>query len=657
MLRSPGPFVRSASLAALGLTSLLGLAPGCGDAPPPPSNLRDARVAAGAAPLQGAESCQVCHRQIAADFAEHGMSQSLGLLDHRPVGELTNAGEGSSYAFLGEGDTVGMVATRPDGGLRFSGVVGRYGAGVFDTAYIGTELTPEGAPTGRLAFLPVEQVEGHGPALAPFEATHPGTGFDQPFSTECLGCHTTQDVAELPGAATDPESGRVWPAGAFGTDAFGHLKPLGCSACHGEAAAHAGLMQESLDSGQPYAELGLQRLAELSGARQRDVCARCHLQGEGHLELATVQRGGPQAEDFLLRRPVLVPSDPGGDFRFVSQVQRLALSACLQGAPELSCTSCHDPHRSVARQGVAAFDARCQGCHEEQGCARPASLGVREVSGRAARSETGCVDCHVRRSQPFDLPHVQTADHFVRRRIPLPDAPPMRAWEAPSGPLSVFDDGRFAELLASAAGDRWVDGLRAMGLQRMGRHDEAAERYADFATPGTPAATSAPSPGPTPTDARLPPLQRAADFHHVRGLVLESGGDADGARAAYTDALDVDPGHPAARLNRGNLRLEAGQLEGALADADELVRRYPRAEKPWNLRARVAAAGGELDAAAEALTRSATLWPSDAGVWHELGRVFLRLDRLDEARGALRRARALEPSRQGLAADLATAGG
>jgi hypothetical protein len=111
----------------------------------------------------------------------------------------------------------------------------------------------------------------------------------------------------------------------------------------------------------------------------------------------------------------------------------------------------------VRAQGVESFDRACVACHEKLG--PHTSLSVEHVTGEAARSERGCVDCHVRRSQPFDLPHVRTADHFIRRRIERPQHDiPHRQFAAREAGLTIFDAGR-----------RWSAGVMAMGLLTMGR--------------------------------------------------------------------------------------------------------------------------------------------------------------------------------------------
>jgi predicted CXXCH cytochrome family protein len=662
--RSPVPSPRVALWGGISVTILLGvlaLFAGCGDSQealqfePAVGPVSMARV------TERLAVCAECHGAITAKYMGHGMAHTLGPVEDPPLGTVINPASGDEYTYLQDGDRLLMRHVRPDGGVRVQQVLGRYGAGVRDMSFIGAELDREGKPVGRLGFLPLERLRGHGLGLSPFEINAPGTGFGMPFATECLSCHTTQDVSRLPDAARDNEGDRVWPGNLFGADAFDHLQPLACDACHGPTGRHAELQLASFESGTPSPELGLQRLGGLSAGRQRDVCAKCHLQGDGLMELGEVARGGPQPEDFLLRRPVLVAAEPGDDFHFVSQVQRLALSACFKTPGGMTCTTCHDPHAAVAAQGTASFDARCMQCHgSDAGCNRPPALDAEDVTGESARTVDGCVDCHVRRTQPFDLPHVRTADHFVRRNIARPSTMPMRETEDPAGALTVFDDGRFTRLLTTQDGRQWVEVLVALRLSGLGRLEEALTGTASLPPPGSVIATK-PEPwldaGSVGEGAQLPSLRGSAVIHHLRGLLLEASGDPDAARAAYSDALRIDPSHPQARLNRANIELSMGNLDAALADADELQRRYPEAEKPWNLRALAAIRVNDVDAVVSALIESTWLWPGDPAAWQMLGQAFLAEGRPEDARKALREAMRMDPSRHGLADDLRRTGG
>ncbi|MGQ0554076.1 MAG: tetratricopeptide repeat protein [Planctomycetota bacterium] len=572
------------------------------------------------------------------------MSDSLGGIADAPTGEIQQPATSTTYRFSHGARGPELLTERADGGMRRQLLLGRIGAGRLDQAFVGTELDPDGAPTGRLSFLPIERLTHGGLALAPFEQSAHAAGFDQPITAACLRCHTSADA-------------RAYPRNALGTDAFSRLSPLDCSSCHGETSRHVALMEDRQRSDD--GDLGLLRWAELPAATQRDVCASCHLEGEAHLDLRATPLGlaqirGPQSEPLPSARPTLVPARALDDFRFVSQSERLVLSACFRAAPSMTCTSCHAPHDSVAAQGPESFDRACLACHITDsataatgGCSRPADLTVQAVTGAEARSAEGCSDCHMRRSQPFDLPGVVSVDHWIRRRPPPPSRRPMRHVADPGGALALFDDGRLAPALQSPAGRRWADELIAFGLFRQERGEEAAQQLPRNMDAHADAAPDAAAAG-------LPSLSASAEALHLRALIHESAGELDEARRTWDRALAIDPAHPEARLDRAALRLLQSDVAGALSDAAELLRLHPQAEKAWNLRAHAALAGGDVRAAAEALMNSAVLWPSDAAVWQELGRLLLLLDEDGLARQALERAAALEPSRPGLAEALAS---
>jgi len=620
----------------------------------PGAQLADTRTAAAAARQIPAamQACVACHRRIVASYLAHGMSDSLGPLDGPLAGSLENVATGNRYDLVTADGATRLIGTAADGGWRQQRIVGRIGAGVMDTSFVGAETDPTGATTGRLFFAPVERLARHGLQPAPFERDAQPAGLDQPVTADCLQCHTTADPARLPGAgataggAAPGTQRRIYPANLLGADALATLPALGCDACHGDTARHVDVMLERLPSGGN--DIGLQRLSELPAAAQRDVCARCHLEGEGHLQLLPPDGYGPCAEVLHAARPVLVPQRPGDDFRFVGQVERLALSACFRASGKLTCTSCHAPHEGVAAQGPASFDRACLRCHSggRADCSREDPLRVIDVTGEEARTPDGCVDCHVRRSQPFDLPLLRTADHFVRRRIPRPAELPMRHSADPQGALQPFDDGRLAGALATPGGRAWSAGLAAAGLFRVGRTAEAAALLEEWSAGQ---ATAEPPPG-------LPPLERSADFAHLRGLILEAAGRAGEASAAYGHALELDAALPEARVNRAALSLASDRAADALADAALLAQLYPRSEMAWKLRARAAAQAGNQPAAAAALSAATERWGSDPATWHELGRLLLRLHKRELAAAALGIAARLAPSRPGLAEDLLAAG-
>ena len=561
------------------------------------------------------------------------MSRSVGPAEGVTPGAVTNPLSKIRYEMSAEPVGPLLTATFPDGGTRRQRIVGRIGAGIFDTSWVGAELDG-GTVTGRLFFAPVETLTGRGLALSPFEL-HPGSaGLDLALTRACLTCHTRYRAEDLPGAALSavPPSAGPYPAHHLGADAFEHFSPLGCGACHGAAERHADMASGKVKA--PEGDIGLRRLGKLPPAAQRDVCARCHLQGDVRVDLVP---GGVRVDAPLAGQiPVLVPRKALPDFRFVGQLERLALSACFQRSPAMTCTTCHQPHSGVAAQGVESFDAACQRCHAV--APSHTTLTVSEVAGHPARSAAGCVDCHVRRSAPFDLPHVRSADHFIQRRIRLPQLDvPHRQFADVEGELVLYDDGRLGPGLATPEGQRWQSGVLAMGLMSMMRLEEAARHFEKFPPPGTPDARRPFAP------AGFAPLETDAGFHIARGLVLMTRGAVDGARAAFSDAIALDPHAADARLARARLAMAAGDLPSVLRDTQALIDAFPKAEQPWDLRVEVARRAGRPDLALSALDASTRLWPSNAKAWLELSILAEQAGNEERARRARERVRALSP--------------
>ena len=581
------------------------------------------------------DDCAPCHEEIHRRYLRHGMSRSLGPVKKAPTGRATNEKTGWRYRLIREGQHSLLQATGPDGGRRLQRIVGRIGAGQFDTSWVTAELDPvTREPINRLFFAPVETITGHGLELSPFEHSERPAGVNMPLTRDCLICHSDTAVEKLPKASKN--NGQVHPANALGVNAFSHLEPLGCEACHGSARRHLRRVT-GMERGD---EIGLTVLSSRPPAERRDVCARCHLQGDVRFQLVA---GRPAAERPLVAQmPTLIPSRPTDDFRFVGQLERLGWSKCFQKSPSMTCTTCHDPHTSVSDQGVAAFENACLTCHAEgpqkRSCSRAPELEVRSVSGAPARGARGCIDCHVRRSQPFDLPGIRSADHFVRRRIPPPSTTPFRSWTEPGGPLKLWPDQRLARVLTTPAGKRWQDGLMAMARAQSGHFQQALAGFEHFPAPGSPAAVR-----PTAPKA-LPALETWPTFHHLRALALLSARRPAEAEAAFSDALRLRPHDADNLLGRARTSAIRGNFKQAMFDTQRLIEAYPTAEAPWQLRAAIAGRLRRADLRVAGLEAVVKRWPSDGRAWLELAESYRARGDAQAAREAIKRVERLQPA-------------
>jgi Flp pilus assembly protein TadD len=97
-------------------------------------------------------------------------------------------------------------------------------------------------------------------------------------------------------------------------------------------------------------------------------------------------------------------------FIMASQADRLRMSECFKQSAELSCITCHQPHRSVEITPASQYNNACLKCHKTEACT--------ENSATRASKSDNCVVCHMPKSGSVDIPHVRITDH----RIGLPSA-------------------------------------------------------------------------------------------------------------------------------------------------------------------------------------------------------------------------------------------
>lgn len=588
------------------------------------------------------ETCFACHAQQVMAFAKHGMAGSIGRMGAGEAGlpepgEVVNQDSGRRYEIRVEGDTAWLHGRGPDGGLRTQRLVGRIGAGIYDRSWVGVEVDPlSGRDAGRLFFAPVESVTDHGLELSPFDLYPTSPGLDMALNEGCLTCHTDSEPEELPGAQTPLGGSVVYPSNHLGSDAFRHLEPLGCEACHGDLSRHRLLVSGQAEPREGEG-LGVTPFATLPVATRRDACSRCHFQGEARFELVD---GRPDRTQPLAGQiPLVVTARQVPIFRFVGQMEQLVQAPCFQASPEMTCATCHDPHTGVREQGLASLESACLECHQGLPATHGGGRTVEEIAGRPARTEAGCVDCHMAYGQPADLPHVVTVNHRIERILrDVPDEMPHQEFLDPGGPVTVYHDERLAPQMATAEGRRWKDGVMAMGLVIMDRFEEAEELFDRFPAPGTPEARRATAPD------GLVPLETWPTFHHLRGRVLQSRGRPAEALAAYGDALTLDPAQAAIRMDRARLRLAVGDRAGVVEDTERVLEAHPRSENPWNLRAQMAIRMGRPDMALKAFESSAEAWPSNPAIWYALADLRRVVGDAAGAEEALSRGRELAPA-------------
>lgn len=238
-----------------------------------------------------------------------------------------------------------------------------FGSGTHACTWVGTLPDSWGA-TDMIEFRWTWYADRQNFDRTPGQPAEHGTGyfgrlgllFDPPKTRRCFGCHATR----LPTAAGAIDEVRIQPG-------------VTCQRCHGPLGRHV-----ASEGGHPP-----ESLRTLSQTESVARCAQCH-------------RG---AED---RDPREITPDNREIVRF--QPIGLVQSDCYRRSSELTCVTCHDPHRPFQSQDSRGI-WQCVKCHDP---ARAKSVLC------AAGRRDDCLTCHmpkVRGEAPVDF-----TDHWIRVR-------------------------------------------------------------------------------------------------------------------------------------------------------------------------------------------------------------------------------------------------
>ncbi len=374
-----------------------------------------------------------------------------------------------------------------------------------------------------------------------------------PADANCLHCHATAITQPSPVAGN-----------RFGAAPFAQ-GGIGCSACHGDPAAH-------LRSGGRVAMVDPDKLP---AARRDSVCLQCHLEGEALAflpgkSMATFQPGDNLAETAVY---FVRASHVGGGNRATSQYEALLRSACRRTVGDsMTCTTCHDPHASpvAAAERVAWFRGRCLSCHTSPAMATHHP------------EQQDCASCHMPSRPATDVSHEQVTDHDIEARPgrgtpsqALPNAVEDTLVPVGGGPVGPREQG-----LAYAQTAEQGDGHAAVRARALLEQAEAAGS----------------------NDAVL---------HSRLGYLLQRAGEAERARAEYIAALNQDVWEPSALANLAVLDASTGHLPEAMRLLDRLLTANPGQTSAGLNLALLDCSTGQAQKAAAVLDRLALFNPDD----------------------------------------------
>ena len=327
----------------------------------------------------GNEACVKCHAAISESFGGAAHAHASGPASENLVsGEFSHQKSQVKYRVYSESGKVWMSFERPGDPL----VNGRrellyyIGQGRRGTTYLFSVdgyffETPINLYTSRRMW---DMAPAYGDALE--------IPMNLPALTSCMDCHVSGIRPPIEGTEN-----------RYASPLF--LYPgVTCERCHGPGESHV----KGGSSVNPV---------KLSAERRDQVCMQCHLEGNAAIERPGRHlyqyKPGDDLFDYV-RYYVLTEGGKSGA-RAASQFETLSQSVCKKKSGDaMSCTSCHDPHRTIPPdERVAFYRSKCLACHG-------APFGEKHHKG-----QPDCTRCHMPAASSSDIAHTEVTDHSIPR--------------------------------------------------------------------------------------------------------------------------------------------------------------------------------------------------------------------------------------------------
>ena len=340
----------------------------------------------------GKEQCRACHAEIYDSYMQTGMGKSFhfatkdhSALYHSEMPIIKDTIKNLYYQPFWKNDSLYLKEFRIKGVDTTHQLIKKVNYKIGSGNHTNSHLFEINGYVHQMpyTFYTQDKIADFPPG---FENGH-NTRFSREIGLECMSCHNAY-----------PEhfegSNNQYKDIASGID---------CERCHGPGEVHVKQKLEGIiiDTSK-FIDYSIVNPKRLPLDLQFDVCQRCHLQG------TAILAEGKRFIDFMPGKhlsevmDVYLPKYENEEsFIMASHADRLKQSKCFENS-EMTCVTCHNPHKSITTLSNDYFDNKCMQCHDV-----------------CKEEETqNCTSCHMPKSSSTDIPHVSISDH----KIAIPSA-------------------------------------------------------------------------------------------------------------------------------------------------------------------------------------------------------------------------------------------
>ena len=137
---------------------------------------------------------------------------------------------------------------------------------------------------------------------------------------------------------------------------------------------------------------------------------------------------------------------------------------------------------------------------------------------------------------------------------------------------------------------------------------------------------------------------RSAGGQYLLGTILATTGDADGATAAFSEVLKINPRATAAQMQLAQLNMAKGSSKAAVEYAEQAAKNAGANPATKQMLARTLASNGQFDRASSELKELLKTYPNQSTLHSDVAKIALARNDRQTARKEFERARELDPT-------------